>query len=125
MKNSKLIKFTLIIPALAGLFLLASIPDFSPKANVENSMHENEDEITIDKIVHDFGIVKEDSDSVKCTFTLTNKSKSPVIITHVSPSCGCTTPDWTREPISPRKTGKVTALFNPKIVSVLLINQLL
>ena len=113
MKNGKYIKFVLIIPALAGLILLANIPDFSTKANAETSKYENEDEITIDKIVHDFGTVKE-TDSVKCTFTLTNKSKTPVVITQVSPSCGCTTPEWTREPISPRKTGKITAIFNPK-----------
>ena len=41
-----------------------------------------------------------------------NTGKTPVVISNVQPSCGCTTPEWTREPVMPGKTGKVTASFN-------------
>jgi len=110
----KFIKPALIILALAGVILLASVPDFSTKANVENSFQDNDDEIIIDKTIHDFGIISENDENVKATFTLKNRSKTPIIITNVAPSCGCTTPDWTKEPISPGKSGKVTAIFDPK-----------
>ena len=113
MKN-KFVKFALVIPALAGLFLLASVPNFSTKANGENIWYETEDEITIDKTVHDFKTISESGEGVSATFTLTNNSKVPVVITNVAPSCGCTTPEWTKKPIEPGKTGKVTATFDPK-----------
>ena len=113
MKN-KLMKFTLIIFAVAGLFLLASIPNFSTKANGEKFWYETEDEILIDKTVHDFEAVSASDENVSAVFTLTNNSKTPVMITDVKPSCGCTTPEWTKEPIEPGKTGKVTATYNSK-----------
>jgi len=107
-------KFTLIIPALAGLFLLASIPNFSTKANGANFWYDMEDEIIVDKTVHDFGSITEDGGTVSATFTLTNNTKAPILITNVSASCGCTVPAWTKEPIAPGKTGDVTATYNPK-----------
>jgi len=112
--KKKIIKFTLIIPALAGLFLLASVPNFSTKANGENFWYETEDEVLIDKTIHDFGTIGENDGSVSATFTLTNNTKATIMITNVAPSCGCTTPDWTKEPIEPGKTGQVVATFNPK-----------
>ena len=114
MIQKKFIKFRLIIPVLAGLLLFASLPYFSTKAYSENFRYEEEDEITVDKTVHDFGTITQDADSVKATFTFTNNSKAPILITNVAPTCGCTTGEWTKEPISPGKTGSVVAIYNPK-----------
>ncbi|MFM7913477.1 MAG: DUF1573 domain-containing protein, partial [Bacteroidota bacterium] len=60
---------------------------------------------------HDFGKIKE---GVQATheFEFTNTGKGPLIISNVAASCGCTTPDWTREPIPPGKTGKIKAIYN-------------
>ena len=60
---------------------------------------------------HDFGTISE-GDVVETEFKFTNTGKAPVVISNVQPSCGCTTPEWTREPIMPGKTGKVTASYN-------------
>jgi len=114
MLKRKLVKYVLIIPALAGLFLLATVPDFSTKAFIKNIWNKAGDKITVDKTVHDFGTVKESDGPVSATFIVTNKSKDPVLITYVNVSCGCTAPEWTKEPVDPGKTGKVTATFNPK-----------
>jgi len=114
MIQKKFIKFRLIIPALAGMFLLASLPYFSTKAYSENFGYIEENDITVDKTVHDFGTIKQDADSAKATFTFTNNSKVPILITNVAPTCGCTTGEWTKEPISPGKTGSVVAIYNPK-----------
>ena len=110
----KFIKFVLVIPALAGLFLMASIPNFSTKANSANFWYMTEDEVTIDKTIHDFESVSESGEPVSATFTITNNTKAPILFTHVSASCGCTTSEWTKEPIEAGKTGKVTATYNPK-----------
>jgi len=60
---------------------------------------------------HDFGKIKE---GVQATheFEFVNTGKSALIISNVAASCGCTTPDWTREPIAPGKTGKIKAVYN-------------
>ncbi len=63
---------------------------------------------------YDFGIIKEEDGSVAHTFSLTNSTNRPVTILSVKPSCGCTTPEWTKEPILPGKNGIVKAQFDPK-----------
>ncbi len=60
---------------------------------------------------HDFGTIKEGTVATY-SFEFTNTGKTPVVISNVQPSCGCTTPEWTREPVMPGKTGKVTASYN-------------
>jgi len=114
MMKRKFVKFVLVIPALAGLFLLASTPNFSTRAIDKSFWVMTEDEITVDKTVHDFGTIKEDDGPVSATFIVTNNSKDPIVITYVGTSCGCTVSDWTKEPIDPGKTGEVTATFHPK-----------
>jgi hypothetical protein len=41
-----------------------------------------------------------------------NTGKTAVVITNVKGSCGCTATDYTKEPILPGKSAKVTATFN-------------
>ena len=46
------------------------------------------------------------------TFTVKNVGKTPLIIETVTPTCGCTTKEFTQEPIMPGKMGKIVATFN-------------
>ncbi len=62
---------------------------------------------------HDFGTVEETGGPISFTFNFTNTGKVPLVIQNVQPSCGCTTPDWTRQPVPPGKTGFVKAEYNP------------
>jgi hypothetical protein len=41
-----------------------------------------------------------------------NTGKTAVVITQVQGSCGCTATDYTKEPIQPGKSAKVTATYN-------------
>lgn len=41
-----------------------------------------------------------------------NTGKTAVVITNVQGSCGCTATDYTKEPILPGKSAKVTATYN-------------
>ncbi|WP_316633640.1 DUF1573 domain-containing protein [uncultured Flavobacterium sp.] len=41
-----------------------------------------------------------------------NTGKTSVVITNVQGSCGCTATDYTKEPVLPGKTAKVTATYN-------------
>ncbi|AKK74901.1 hypothetical protein OK18_10815 [Chryseobacterium gallinarum] len=45
-------------------------------------------------------------------FEFTNTSSKPIVIENVSPSCGCTTADYTKNPILPGKKGFVEASYN-------------
>jgi hypothetical protein len=69
--------------------------------------------IVVTETEHDFGDVKESAGNVSYTFTVKNEGTAPLVLTRVVASCGCTTPEWTREPIAPGKTGKVTVTYNP------------
>lgn len=62
----------------------------------------------------DFGEVMEIAGPVTHQFEFTNLANRPVKILNVKPSCGCTTPDWTKELIPPGKTGFIQARFDPK-----------
>jgi hypothetical protein len=108
-------RFVVITSTLVILFLLAIILVFSTKANRENSRLQSEgDSITVNKTNYDFGTVKESGGVVNATFIVKNNMKDAVLLTYVSTSCGCTAPNWTKDPIEPCKTGKVTATYNPK-----------
>jgi hypothetical protein len=63
---------------------------------------------------HDFGSIREDGGSVSTEFTFINNSQRPIKIVNVKPSCGCTTPDWTREAVEPGKSGSIKASFEPR-----------
>ncbi|WP_164122054.1 MULTISPECIES: DUF1573 domain-containing protein [Sphingobacterium] len=67
--------------------------------------------IEFENSVFDFGKVKEGA-VVEHIFKFTNTGKAPVILSQVSASCGCTTPDFTKEPILPGKTGEIRVSFN-------------
>jgi hypothetical protein len=63
---------------------------------------------------HSFGLVPETGGEVSHTFEFTNVGAAPIIITNVESSCGCTTPEWSKQPILPNQTGFVKAIFDPK-----------
>lgn len=67
------------------------------------------------QIEHDFGKI-EQGKPVSFEFTFENTGKEPIVLGNVSASCGCTTPDWTREPVLKGKPGKVKATFNAGVM---------
>lgn len=59
----------------------------------------------------DFGDVEEGPQATY-KFEFTNVGDQPIIITNAQASCGCTTPDWTKEPIPPQGKGFIQATYN-------------
>ncbi|MDR2469108.1 MAG: DUF1573 domain-containing protein [Tannerella sp.] len=75
---------------------------------------QKEASITVaDSAMFDFGDINEADGPVSHTFTVINNGELPLVISRVVPSCGCTSPEWTKEPIPPGKTGAIKATFNP------------
>ncbi|MDR1593897.1 MAG: DUF1573 domain-containing protein [Prevotellaceae bacterium] len=62
---------------------------------------------------HDFGNVKEAKGPVSHVFTFKNTGNAPLVIQNVETSCGCTSPEYTKEPVQPGKSGIVKATFDP------------
>lgn len=59
----------------------------------------------------DFGDITQ-GDKVSHTFELTNTGNIPLIISNVAATCGCTVPNWPKEPIAPGATAKIHVSFN-------------
>jgi archaellum component FlaG (FlaF/FlaG flagellin family) len=73
--------------------------------------NKNQAEITFDKEVHDFGVIPQNIPATY-TFYFKNTGKEPLIITQAAASCGCTTPEWTKDPIKPGQKGFIKATYN-------------
>jgi hypothetical protein len=89
------------------LFLFISIVIISVSAFSQPVMKLTESE-------HDFGTFKEEAGKQTYNFQVTNTGNAPLVIQNVVASCGCTQPEWTRQPIPAGGTGTITAIYDPK-----------
>lgn len=92
---------------LITLFTIVSLVSFGAFAqeSSEGAVMEFE------KDTHDFGDINE-GDDAQVDFVFTNTGKEDIVISNVKASCGCTTPFWSKEPVAPGETGKITAKYN-------------
>ena len=72
-------------------------------------------DIQFEKMDHNFGKIKEEGGPVNYNFNFTNTGKAPLVIQGVEASCGCTTPEWSQEPILPGKSGFIKVSYNPEL----------
>ena len=63
--------------------------------------------------IYDFGTLTE-GDTVEHSFAFTNTGEFPLIINNITASCGCTTPEWPREPVAPGAKSSVRVRFNSR-----------
>ncbi|GMQ26462.1 DUF1573 domain-containing protein [Algoriphagus sp. oki45] len=60
---------------------------------------------------YDFGTINE-GQVVEHIFNFTNNGQAPLVISNITASCGCTSPDWTKSPVNPGESGFVKVVFN-------------
>jgi hypothetical protein len=65
--------------------------------------------------VHDYGTIEQGSDG-SCNFVFTSTGQTPLVLSNVRASCGCTVPTWPREPILPGKEGSIKVVYNTNLV---------
>lgn len=70
--------------------------------------------INFETLEHDFGTFKEEAGSQTYNFKFVNNGASPLILNNVRASCGCTTPQWTKEPVAPGEEGFIKVSYNPR-----------
>ena len=80
--------------------------------SAQDKFYKEADVIRFDQKVHDFGDVLIAEGPVSCIFTFTNIGTQPIVVQNVISSCGCTTPEWTREPVRPGATGTISATYS-------------
>ncbi|QNF35439.1 DUF1573 domain-containing protein [Adhaeribacter swui] len=90
-----------LIPLLISAICLILISPFTQAQGV----------LKFEKETHEFGNIAEGMQATYA-FKFKNTGDQPIVISQVQPSCGCTTPDWTKEPVLPGKTGMVKAVYN-------------
>src|SRR5688572_24878102 len=67
--------------------------------------------IKVDMQKHDFGKIKQGT-PVTTFFTITNTSDKPIFIENATAGCGCTTPEFSKEPIAPNTTSRLKVGYN-------------
>lgn len=67
--------------------------------------------MTFDNIRHQYGEVLEGT-IVTHTFRFKNTGKAPLLISNAKSTCGCTVPEWPKEPIPVGETGEIAVKFN-------------
>ena len=60
---------------------------------------------------YDFGKIKQSVPAIY-TFEFTNKSEKTLVIENAHATCGCTVPEYQKEPIAPGKTAKIKVQYN-------------
>jgi hypothetical protein len=93
------------------LFSCGSNQDKNATSNLDDKLPKFEFAEDIKNV--DFGSLKEGA-QVEHTFKFKNVGDFPLIINNVSASCGCTIPEWPRQPIGPGDEGAILVRFNSK-----------
>lgn len=113
-------KQLLALTILVTFSLISCKENVASKINKENlevakerdyKLNEGAAAITFSKTEHDFGVINE-GDIVETTFNFKNTGKSELIITNAVGSCGCTVPEWPKEPIAAGESGQIKVKFN-------------
>lgn len=92
-------KMMMICLLLAGTFAIAQAQNFTDPV------------FTTASDVVDFGEVDSKTDVGYRMLTFTNTGATPLTITFIKPSCGCTVPEWPKEPIAPGKSAEIKVKY--------------
>ena len=91
--------------------LLNAKEKYEQEVSIKKKKHNKGAVITFDYEEYDYGTIEEGGDG-KCFFIVRNTGDSPLLIDHVSSSCGCTTADYPQEAIAPGNKGKIVVKYN-------------
>ena len=78
---------------------------------INNQDAQGESVMYFDTLVHDFGTIIE-GERVVCYFDYRNEGEEDLLITGVEATCGCTTPNWSREPLKPGEHETLEIVFD-------------
>jgi hypothetical protein len=82
-----------------------------------NAQQKTDDVVKVKNEKFDFGKIKQ-SVPVTTYFEITNTSDKAIVIENAVASCGCTTPEYSKEPIAPNATTKIKVGYNAAAMGV-------
>lgn len=91
---------------------------FAQDANADKSKKVKEPEITFESLVHDYGNIMQ-GDNGTCEFVFKNTGKADLLLTNCRSSCGCTVPEWPKDPIAPGKKATIKVKYNTQRVGAI------
>jgi hypothetical protein len=91
------------------LLFIAAAFIVSAGAMAQKTMVDSFAKFNVDK--YDFGKIKQNVPATY-TFEVTNRSDKPLVIENAHATCGCTTPEYQKDPILPGKTSKIKVGYN-------------
>ena len=97
-----------------SIFLLTILCIFTFVLHAQENQAVASDSIVFDKLEHDYGTIEKGGDG-NSVFTFTNQGQKPLVLSNVRASCGCTVPQWPREPIAPGTKGEIKVKYNTNI----------
>lgn len=108
----------ILVLAIATIGLSSCQSDKVKSDSADSSMvdPENPPVMEFKETTFDFGVISQ-GEKVKHTFYFTNTGSSPLIIHSAKGTCGCTIPEWPKEPIAPGEEGKIEVSFNSELKS--------
>jgi len=77
-----------------------------------------EPEITFESLVHDYGNIMQ-GDNGTCEFVFKNTGKADLLLTNCRSSCGCTVPEWPKDPIAPGKKATIKVKYNTQRIGAI------
>jgi hypothetical protein len=98
---------------LVSIFALAGC-SFSQNSPA-TANDKNAPEISFVTLTHDFGTIPFQGDGTY-EFEFKNTGKEPLVLSEVHSSCGCTTPEWPREPIKKGQKARIKVKYNTNII---------
>lgn len=93
------------------LFLILGVLAISVNAQNAAAPQPVTETLTVKETTYDFGKIQQGR-PVTHTFLITNTGTAPLLLTNVQASCGCTTPEWTKEAIQPGATSTIKVGYN-------------
>ncbi|MFM1744878.1 MAG: hypothetical protein RLZZ630_815 [Bacteroidota bacterium] len=103
-----------ILIAVCSVMLSASVNAQSDKAAAPSTApadNKNAAEMVFKAEEYNYGTIKQ-GESVTHEFTFVNNGKDDLIITNAQGSCGCTVPQYPKEPVKTGESGTIKVTFN-------------
>lgn len=111
----KILNVLCIVFLFASLAIAQTQPKAKAKKEVQKEVQMDEQmpgpQMVFESKVVDYGTMAKGSDPLR-KFKFTNTGDSPLVIKQAKGSCGCTVPDYPKEPIMPGSTGYIDVRYD-------------
>lgn len=98
-----------------GMMLMAVL---AFNVNAQEAVKIGGADISFEKEVHDYGVIQQHGNG-ESEFVFTNTGTEPLIISNAKGSCGCTVPEWPREPIQPGASASIKVKYDTKRIGLI------